>query len=93
MNCVLISLFRRLDKAQHPFLFLTSAFNNNDEDFFYTLLVARMIKFRQGTINFSLYILLSIGASYSIWSSYPVAYGVDFYSEDEMPYAYLTVMG
>jgi hypothetical protein len=45
-----------------------------------------MIKFRPSTINLSVYILLSVGSISSIWMSYPVAYGVDFYSKDESPF-------
>jgi len=45
-----------------------------------------MIEFRPSTINLSVYILLSVGSICSIWVSYPVAYGVDFYSKDESPF-------
>jgi hypothetical protein len=47
---------------------------------------SNMIEFRPSTINLSVYILLSVGSISSIWMSYPVAYGVDFYSKDESPF-------
>jgi hypothetical protein len=47
---------------------------------------SNLIEFRPSTINLSVYILLSVGSISSIWMSYPVAYGVDFYSKDESPF-------
>src|SRR6058998_2432920 len=44
-----------------------------------------MIELRHSSIRLSVYILLSIGSICSIWLSYPAAYGVEFYGQDESP--------
>ena len=46
----------------------------------------KMTEYRPGTNRFKLYILLSIGSICSVWISYGVAYGDDFYSKDGSPF-------
>jgi hypothetical protein len=45
----------------------------------------KMIDLRHSSIKLSVYILISAGSICSIWLSYPIAYGVEIYGEDESP--------